>query len=64
MVKTAVVTETIVEYILARVPKGGMSHVVKQRQRFDQIFVEPSRHRPSVRAMEATSMVWVRRVRW
>ena len=52
-----------VEFFFAGVREGRMADVVDQRQRFGQILVERQARWPAVRAICATSMVWVRRLR-
>ena len=55
--------ETFVEHVLTRVAKWRMADVVRQGERFHEVFIEPQA-RASVRAIEETSSVWVSRVRW
>ena len=52
----------LVERLFAGVAERRMADVVGQGQRLGQVFVQPQR-RATVRAICATSMVWVRRLR-
>ena len=52
-----------VERLLAGMGERGVPDVVGQRQRFGEILVQAAGRSPAVRAICATSMVWVRRLR-
>ena len=62
VVEAAMIGQASVEAAFAGMAKRRMPQIVRQGQRFDQVFVQ-SQRTPIVRATEATSMVWVSRVR-
>ena len=59
----SMIAQAPVQRPLAGVAKRRMPDVVDQRQRLRQIFVQPQRRRRTARAICATSIVWVSRLR-